>query len=104
MTELTFTVPKRHTDPIPFNLQNTDGTTARMIFTPPKTAEMMLPLVAGEQDSIATYGWLLKGLTEEDQKVIRARLADEADDFDWDTVNKIVDALAVKVAANRPTT
>ena len=102
--ELTIDIPRRSTDPIPLTLRNPDGETETMTFTPPKRATMMLPLVEGADYNTATYVWLLEGLSEEDGNRIRARLADPADQLDWDTIGAITNALAVKVAGNRPPT
>lgn len=103
MTTLSFTTPKRASSPITFDL---DG--REYVFTPPKSADMVMPVIAGDgkdQDLIkATFDWLGHGLSEEDHQHLIGRLKDPADDLDVDTLSAVVKGLAQKVAADRPTT
>lgn len=100
---LVFTTPKRNTDPKTFIL---DG--REYVFTPPKSAEMVLPnydLSASDLDRArAPFNWLSAGLSEEDVAYLWSRMKDPADDFDINDLGPIIDGLAEQVAGDRPTT
>jgi hypothetical protein len=104
MSDLTFKVAKRRNDPITFQVEGEDY---EYSFTPPKTAEMVLPMMeAGENGLMATkaaFEWLDTGLSEDDQKHLEARLRDPKDDMDVSALEDIVVGLVEAVGA-RPTT
>ena len=58
---------------------------------------------AGLRSSRAIFAWLDKGLSKEDQEHIEARLRDEDDDLDFDTLGDIIQKLMERVSG-RPTT
>ena len=105
-TTLTFDVPKRNSDPISFDLRAADGgVDAGYVFTPPKRAVMLLPIVTGQMDETdSMYQWFMTGLTPEHRNRILTRLQDDNDDFDYDTVTRVTRQLVEKINGERPTT
>lgn len=98
-----FTTAKKRRDPIPFTV---DG--REMVFNPPKKAMMVLPIMNGEDGdetaiAKATFDWLGKGLTEEDNEWFKSRMLDDDDDFDVDDLAQLVNDLSEKTTG-RPTT
>lgn len=77
-------------------------------FDPPKNAVMLMPLMDGSTGSVglgltkATFDWLGKGLSTEDNDHLLNRLRDEDDNLDISTVEKVIEALSERVAG-RPT-
>ena len=104
MTDLAFTVPTRSTEAITFKLQNPDGSIEEYKFTPQKRADMLIPYFNGMDALGASYFWLQKGLTDEGRANLAKRLSDPEDPLDMDTIGKVCDALATRVAGDRPTT
>lgn len=131
MADLEFDVAPRRREPITFRLGGSnavvrpaegpsdefpDGREAERgvddhtyTFNPPKNAVMLMPLMDGSTGSVglgltkATFDWLGKGMSQEDNDHLLARLRDEEDDLDIPTVEKVIEALSEKVAG-RPTT
>lgn len=110
MADLEFDVAKRRTEPITFTL----GDDHVYSFIPPKSAIMMMPILSPESSLLsndeqkleltkATFDWLGKGLSDEDNALLLARLRDPEDDLDADLLGEVVGKLSEKVAA-RPTT
>lgn len=131
MSDLEFDVRPRNTAPITFRLGGNTllepareanpetGEGAReaiygpaeheYVFTPPKNAIMLMPLMGGSDAQVAglgltkaTYDWLGEGLSKEDNERIIARLRDPKDDLDAPDLEKVVEALADRVV-KRPT-
>jgi hypothetical protein len=103
VTDLSFKVAPRRKDAITFDLE---GNPHVYTFTPPKQADMVLPMLDAENDlsaAKAAFEWLDDGLSEEDREHIAARLRDKNDDLDIDTIEEVVTALVEK-AGGRPTT
>ena len=98
---LEFKTAARRKDPIHFTL---DGRT--FSFVPPKTAVMVLAVVAAEDDSDnlkAMFDWLDQGLSTADSEHLEARLRDKDDDLDVDMLAEIVKGL-IEEASGRPPT
>ena len=104
MTDLAFKIPTRDTDAIPFKLENPDGSIDEYKFTPQKRADMLIPYFNGLDSLAASYRWLLNGLSPEGRDRIQQRLADPEDALDMDTIGRVCDALAIRIAGDRPTT
>ena len=103
MADLTFKVPKRNTEPVTFDLE---GDKREYVFTPPKQADMVLPMLESENDlgaAKAAFAWLDEGLSKEDSDHITARLKNKDDDLDIDAIEEVVTGLVEHVSA-RPTT
>lgn len=104
MADLSFRVAVRRREAITFTL---DGDEHVYNFDPPKVASMVVPLLAdGATDMDAAkqaFGWLDRGMSDEDQKHLSARLMDPEDDMDFGVVEDIVEGLIEKVGG-RPTT
>jgi hypothetical protein len=103
MSDLSFKVAKRDRTPITFEI---DGDDHIYTFKPPKQAAMVLNVMAAMDDvgaARAAFGWLDKGMSEEDRAHLEARLRDEEDDIDFDVLEDIVTDLVEKVSG-RPTT
>lgn len=104
MTDLSFKVAKRRTKPITFDIEGDDHIYK---FTPPKTAEMVLPMMDAADNEMlsskAAFEWLDMGLSEDDAKRIEDRLRDPKDDFDILQLQDIVVGL-VEMSGGRPTT
>jgi hypothetical protein len=102
---LEFTTSKRRNDPIEFTL---DG--EQYLFTPPKSAGMLLAMAGADNSEIAAnsamiralFDWLGDGLPEEQSQRLMARLQDKEDDLDTDTLIQIIQGLQKEVAG-RPT-
>lgn len=133
MSDFEFSVAKRRTTPITFKLGGDsllepafspeEGDSERQphpavygpdpheyVFTPPKNAVMMLPVIdPGEKEmndlgmTKATFDWLGSGLAPSDNDRIIARLRDPNDDLDVEHLADVIQALTEKVAA-RPST
>ena len=108
MADMEFAVAKRRKDPITFSLGDDEHT---YTFNPPKAALMLMPILAPEEGANegmgmtkATFDWLGSGLSEEDNAHILARLNDDGDDLDVDTLSEVIQKLAEKAASGRPTT
>jgi hypothetical protein len=103
MADLAFKVAARRRDPITFTLE---GDEHEFVFTPPKQAAMVMPVMQSSSDidaARAAFGWLDKGLSQEDQDRITKRLMDPEDDLDIDAVETIVEGL-IEAVSGRPTT
>jgi hypothetical protein len=103
MADLHFKVASRRTKPITFTL---DGEDHEYSFTPPKQADMVLPMLEADDDieaARAAFAWLDDGLSEEDRERISKRLKDKKDDLDIPQVQDMVNGLSEYVA-NLPTT
>jgi hypothetical protein len=103
VSDLSFKVAKRRRDAITFDLEGNDRVYS---FTPPKSADMVIPMLEAETEMIAAkaaFDWLDQGLSEDDRAHIAARLRDQDDDLDIDTVEEVVAALVERVSG-RPTT
>jgi hypothetical protein len=94
---LEFTTAKRRKEPITFTLDDVE-----YVFTPPKTANVILDYVETGNDIGALLDWLEDGLSEEQAQLIIQRLKDPDDDLDMDTLGDITAALLEKVVG-RPT-
>lgn len=133
MADLTFDVAKRRAKPITFTLggesmlihpateavgvegdENYQAAEPEVrgpddheyVFTPPKSAFMVLAIIDDETDGGAlrgTFDWMGAGLSEEDNDRIIGRLRDSKDDLDIDTLTDIVRNLNEAIAG-RPTT
>lgn len=97
-----FTTAKRRSAPIEFEL---DGETYH--FTAPKTAAMVLDVIAdgaGDANSPAaakaTLDWLSRGLPEEENAQLIARLRDPDDDFDFPNLGPIIEFLVEESTGN----
>lgn len=105
MADMEFAVAQRRKQPITFTLAGDDH---EYMFTPPKTAVMLLPIIQSAEETQAgmlraSFEWLGDGLSEEDNLRIVARLKDDEDGFDIEDLGKVSQGLSEKVAA-RPTT
>src|SRR5687767_5682719 len=104
MAELSFKVGHRSKEPITFDIEGSDH---EYTFTPPKQAEMILPMMQNAENELmaakAAFGWLDKGMSQEDIARMEARLKDPEDDFDIPHLEDIVAGLVEAVGA-RPTT
>lgn len=85
-----------------------DGRT--LSWTKPKDATIALPIVeakAGAETEAANlralFDWLGRGLSDEDEQWLEGRLRDEADAFDIEDLNALVEILAEEAAAVPPT-
>lgn len=115
MADLEFTVAKRRKQTITFTLGVEPGDKVTKeaehvySFTPPKSALMMMPIIAPDGGNSelgmtkATFDWLGSGLSEEDNERIKKRLRDPKDDLDVDTLSDVIKGLSEKVSG-RPTT
>lgn len=107
MADLEFNIAPRRVTPLTFTL----GDGHEYVFTPPKSAVMMMPVIdanaasdnAGIDITKATFNWLGEGLSDEDHDRILTRLRDPEDGLDVDTLADVVKALTEKVAS-RPST
>lgn len=100
---LSFEVAKRRREPIEFRLGGDDHLYS---FEPVKQAEMVLPLIQskGDLEAVKTaFSWLDKGLSQNDQDHMVARLRDPEDDLDTDTIEDVVEKL-IEAVSGRPTT
>lgn len=88
---LAYKTAKRKSGPIEFSIDGDD-----YVFTPPKTASMMLPVI--EQDDTddmglmalkVQYDWIEAGLPEEQAERIKSRLKNPKDDFDSSDLENI---------------
>lgn len=96
----TFKITKRSREPIEFDIEGDDYT---YVFTPPKTATAVLPVLDGEASEIkATLNWLSDGLPEEQNTHLINRLKDPKDDLDLEDVGGYVERL-MEIMAARPT-
>jgi hypothetical protein len=96
-------VAARRKAPIPFDLGGNDH---EYKFTPPKKAELVLPMLDAEDDMEAAreaFAWLDKGMSEEDRDHLAKRLRDPDDDLDIDHVQDLV-RLLVEEMGEDPTT
>lgn len=103
MADLSFKVAKRRKDAVTFDLE---GSTRTYSFTPPKQADMVLPMLDADNDldaAKAAFAWLDNGLSEEDREHISSRLKDPDDDLDIGTIEEVVSDL-VEFVSGRPTT
>lgn len=107
MTDLSFKVAARRREPITFDLGGDDYV---YTFKPPKQAGVFMPIInatdddnAGMSAARAAFAWLDKGLSEKDQAHMEARLRDEDDDLDFDTLGDVINGL-MEAVAGRPTT
>jgi hypothetical protein len=103
MADLSFKVAPRRKDVITFDLEGDDRVYS---FTPPKQAQMVVPVMSADNDmdaAKAAFGWLDLGLSKEDQDHITGRLMDPDDDLDIDVLEEIVTGLIERVSG-RPTT
>jgi hypothetical protein len=104
MADLSFKVGHRSKEPITFDIE---GKKREYKFTPPKQAEMILPMLQNAENELmaakAAFEWLDKGMSEEDIAHMEARLKDPEDDFDIPHLEEIVTGLVEAVGA-RPTT
>lgn len=103
MSDLSFKVAQRRTDPITFDLEGDEHVYS---FVPPKQADMVLPMLNAGDDMAAAraaFAWLDNGLSDEDQERITARLKDKDDNLDIDIIEEVVTGLVERVSA-RPTT
>lgn len=98
MGSLDFTTEKKEPKVITFTLDGRDYD-----FRVPKKAFSTLALLDGVAGNLLNYEWLGKGLSEEDQKRITARLRDDDDPFDMPELNKLCIGL-IEAASDRPTT
>lgn len=102
--DLSFEVAPRRKKPITFDL---GGDAHKYRFTPPKQAGMIMPMLTAENDLEAArsaFEWLDRGLSEDDRARIKARLEDEDDDLDFDTIEEVVTKLVERLSGERPTT
>jgi hypothetical protein len=102
VADISFKVAARSRKPITFDL----GGGHEYTFTPPKQAEMVLPMLDADNDleaARAAFEWLDKGMSEEDRAHLSARLRDPEDDLDIDVLEDVVSAL-VEQTGGRPTT
>lgn len=103
---LEFKVAKRRKDVLPFSLEGDDHVYQ---FVPPKQAKIFMGLLEGEGGSDqanmarSVFDWLGAGLGEDEVNVIIARLKDDDDDLDIDTLTDVITGLTEAIAA-RPTT
>lgn len=106
-----FEVAKKRRKTIEFTIPP-DGTVYK--FNPPKLAGAVLPVLditdnesdVGMLDLVATragFRWMLKGLNEPQQELLRSRLDDEDDDLDMDDIGDFIVRLQEQITA-RPTT
>jgi len=104
MADLSFRVATRRREVITFTL---DGDEHEYKFNPPKVASMVMPLLEVKATDIdaarAAFDWLDRGMSQEDQDHLTARLRNEEDDLDFDIIEDIVEGLIEKVGG-RPTT
>lgn len=104
MADLSFKVGRRSVEPITFDIE---GKQHVYTFTPPKQAEMVLPMMQNADNELmaakAAFSWLDKGMSDDDIAHMEARLRDPKDDFDIPTLEEIVTDLVEAVGA-RPTT
>jgi len=101
--KLHISVGKRDQTPIPFDF---DGSEHEYTFTPPKQADMVLPMLDSVNDiesTRAALAWLDDGMSEEDQAHLLARLKDKNDDLDFPHVSELVKQIVEEVG-DRPTT
>lgn len=106
MSRISVKVPKRNTEPIEFDLEDGAPKAHVYVFTPPKQADMVLPMLGAENDleaARAAFEWLDEGMSEEDRDRVAARLKDPNDDLDIDTIQEVV-TLLVEAAGGNPTT
>jgi len=104
VSDLSIKVKKRNKAVITFDIEGSDHQYA---FTPPKQAEMVLPMLDSDSDleaAKAAFEWLDNGMSEDDRKHLSDRLRDKDDDLDIDAVEDIVTALVEKAGGDRPTT
>lgn len=107
MADLEFAVARRRRKKITFTLEGDEHVYE---FNPPKQAKMFMPFldengdgISGEMGMVkALFDWLGAGLSEEDNARILARLRDEDDDLDFDSLSEVVMKLTEKITA-RPT-
>ena len=104
MSDLSFKVAKRRTQPITFDIEGDERVYS---FVPPKTAAMVLPMLQNAENEMvaakAAFDWLDQGLSREDAEHLEARLRDADDDFDFTQLEQIVLGL-VEMSGGRPTT
>jgi hypothetical protein len=104
MAELSFKVGRRSKEPITFDIEGNDH---EYTFTPPKQAEMVLPMMQNAENELkaakAAFEWLDMGMSDEDIAHMEARLRDSKDDFDIPHLEDVVSGLVEAVGA-RPTT
>jgi hypothetical protein len=104
MAELSFKVGHRSKAPITFDLE---GDSHEYTFTPPKQAEMVLPMMENAENELlaakAAFEWLDKGMSDEDIAHMERRLRDPKDNFDIPDLEEVVTGLVEAVGA-RPTT
>ena len=102
MSDLSFKVATRRTDPVTFDLE---GSERKYSYTPQKQAAMVLPMLGADDDmeaAKAAFAWLEDGLSADDAAHILGRLKDPKDDLDFDAIEDIVTGLVEFIAA-RPT-
>jgi hypothetical protein len=106
VSDLSFKVAARRRTPITFDLGGDDHV---YTFLPPKQAGVFMPMLDAANDDAASmsaaraaFKWLDDGLGKEDQDHIEARLRDEDDDLDFDTLGEVINGLMEKVSG-RPT-
>ena len=95
-----YTTKRRERETIVFNIDDDE-----FHFTPPKTAATTLDLVAAEDDMDRVqimFDWLGNGLPDEENELLIARLRDNDDGLDMDTLNELVGDL-MSTATGRPT-
>lgn len=103
MSDLSFKVATRRTDPVTFEFEGEDH---EYSFTPPKQASMVLPMLGADSDmeaAKAAFEWLDNGLSESDRERVTARLKDPNDSLDIPNIEEVVTGLVEFVSA-RPTT
>ena len=84
-----------------------EGSDHEYTFTPPKTAELVLPMLDDDADDMAAakaaFSWLEEGMSKADAAHLLSRLQDKEDDLDFEILQDVVEGLTEKVAG-RPTT
>ena len=115
MADLEFEVAPRRTTPVTFSLGLEPGQSAGdephvYTFIPPKSALMLMPVLApelaGDSQGLAmtkaTFDWLGEGLSKEDNERIQRRLKDPKDGLDIDLLSEVIQKLTEK-NTGRPT-
>lgn len=100
---------KKKAEPIPFRIpgiEEGDEIGQHVYhFTPKKKAAMLLGIAAGGQAAIGgLVDWLGRGLSEEDNEVLLARLNDEDDWLDFEDLEGVIEMLIGKASDVVPTT
>jgi len=96
----TFKVAPKNRQPIEFAFEDENYT---YVFTPPKTAGIVLAVVEGGTDEAqAAFNWLSDGLPEDQNAHLIARLKDPKDALDIEDIGPMVEGLLEEIG-DRPT-